>query len=71
MGSKGLCGHARKGGGGGGNLDPIGKSPPAPDEISWFPAWRGGGSIISLECIRTDSLMEDQAWGGGGWLTGA
>ena len=26
----------------------------------------GGGQFISLECIRTDCLMEDQARGGGG-----
>ena len=40
------------------------KPPPAPDKISWFRAW-GGGQFISLECIRTDCLMEDQARGGG------
>ena len=40
------------------------KPPPAPDEISWFRAW--GGQFISLECIRTDCLMEDQVRGGGG-----
>ena len=51
MGSKGLGGHARIGGGGGaGGMDPIGKShviwvdldlktPPASGEISWFRAW--------------------------------
>ena len=40
------------------------KPPPTPAEISWFHAW-GGGGFISLECIRTDCLMEDQARGGG------
>ena len=40
------------------------KPPPAPDEISWFRALGGGGGqLISLECIRTDCLMEDQARG--------
>ena len=43
------------------------KPPPAPDEISWFRAW-GGGQFISLECIRTDFLMEDQARVGVGGL---
>ena len=36
--------------------------PPAPDKISWFHAW-GEGQFISLECIRRDCLMEDQARG--------
>ena len=64
-----------RGGGGAGGLYPItrcrpmGRSrsqpPPAPDEISWFRPW-GGGQFISLECIRTDCLMEDQARGEGG-----
>ena len=36
------------------------KTPPAPGEISWYRAW---GGFISLECIRTDCLMEDQAQG--------
>ena len=39
--------------------------PPNLAEISWFRAWGGGGQFISLECIRTDCLMEDQARGGG------
>ena len=39
------------------------KPPPAPDEISRFRAWGGGGQSISLECIRTDCLMEDQVRG--------
>ena len=61
MGSKGLGGHAggmRGSGGGGegaGGLDPIGKSrymgrfrsPSAPDEISWFRAWGGGGNLFT------------------------
>ena len=73
MGSKGLVGHA---GGharirGGGGLDPIGKS-----HVKWvdldlnplipltkFPGFAHGGQFISLECIRTDCLMEDQARG--------
>ena len=66
---------ADPGGGEAWGLNPIEKShviwvdldlnpPPAPDEISWFRAW-GGGAIYSLECIRTDCLMEDQARGGG------
>ena len=74
MGSKRLGGHTRIREGGAGGLDSIGKShvnmgrsrskpPPAPDEISWFREW-GGGQSISLECIRTDCLMEDQARGG-------
>ena len=78
MGSKGLGGHARirAGGGGGGGGRGSGpyrkitrymgrsrsKPPPAPDEISWFRAW-GEGQFISLECIRTDCLMENQARG--------
>ena len=37
------------------------KPPHTPDEISWFRAW--GVLFISLECIRTDCLMEDQARG--------
>ena len=51
---------------------PMGRSrsqpPPAPDEISWFRPWGGGGGgqFIPLECIRTDCLMEDQARGEGG-----
>ena len=41
------------------------KPPHTPDEISWFRAGGGGGGLqfISLECIRTDCLMEDQARG--------
>ena len=61
------------GGGGGGGSGPhrkithymgrsISKPPHTPDEISWFREW-GGGQFISLECIRTDCLMEDQARG--------
>ena len=75
--------HRSGGGGGGGGggawgLNPIGKPhviwvdldlnpPPAPDKISWFRVWGGGGggAIYSLECIRTDCLMEDQARGRG------
>ena len=64
---------ARDWGGGGGGLDPIGKS-----HIIWvdlylnplipltkFPGSANGrgGQFISLECIRTDCLMEDQARG--------
>ena len=71
MGSKGLGGHARIRGGGGHGVRKItfmgrsrSKPPPAPDEISWFRAWEGG-QFISLECIRTDCLMEDQVRGGG------
>ena len=56
MGSKGLGGHARIREGGGGGSGPhrkitryMGRSrskpPPAPDEISWFRAWGGGGAI--------------------------
>ena len=75
MGSKGLGGNP---GGGAGGLDPIGKSHvvglwvdldlnPLPP-LTKFPgsAHGGGGQFISLECIRTDCLMEDQARGGGG-----
>ena len=64
MGSKGLGGHAGglrgSGKGGGRGSGPHRKitrymgrsrSPPAPDEISWFRAW---GQFISLKCIRTD-----------------
>ena len=78
MGSKGLVGHAGGGGacadpgGGGRGSGPhrkitryIGRSrskpPHTPDEISWFRAW--GVQFISLEWIRTDCLMEDQARG--------
>ena len=59
---------------GAGGLDPIGKSHviwvdlnPLPP-LTKFPgsAHGGGGQFISLECIRTDCLMEDQARGGGG-----
>ena len=79
MGSKGLGGHARiqEGGGGGRGSGPhrkitryMGRSrskpPPTPDEISWCRAWGEGVQFISLECIRTDCLMEGQARGGGG-----
>ena len=75
MGSKGLGGHARIGGGGGGRgLEPIGKSHvirvdldlnPLPP-LTKFPGsahWGGGGQLISLECIRTECLMEDPARG--------
>ena len=69
MGSKGLDEHARghaqiRAGG----LDPIGKShviwvdldlPP----LTKFPGSAHGGQFISLECIRTDCLMEEQARG--------
>ena len=60
------------GGGGAGGLDPIGKSHviwvdldlnPLPP-LTKFPGSAhggGGGQFISLECIRTDCLMEDQA----------
>ena len=36
--------------------------------LTKFPgsAHGGGGQFISLECIRTDYLMGDQARGGGG-----
>ena len=72
MGSKGLGGHAGGGGGGGWGLDPIGKShviwvdlylnPLIP--LTKFPGYaHGGGQFISLECIRTDCLMEGQARG--------
>ena len=60
------------GGGGAGGMDPIGKShviwvdldlnPLLP--LTKFPGSAhggGGGQFISLECIRTDFLMEDQA----------
>ena len=77
MGCKGLDGHAgghaQIQGGGGGGLDPIAKShviwvdqdlSPVPP-LTKFPGsahgGRGGGQFISLECIRTDCLMEDQA----------
>ena len=78
MGSKGyLVGmpgaHARIRGGG---LDPIGKAhvilvdldldlTPRLIPLTKFPgsAHGGGGQFISLECIRTDCLMEDQARG--------
>ena len=72
MGSKGLVGHAgghariRMGGRRSGPHRKItrymgrsrSKPPHTPDEISWFRAW--GVQFISLECIRTDCLMEDQ-----------
>ena len=55
--------------GGGGGLDPIGKShviwvdsdllPP----LTKFPGSAHGGQFISLECIRTDCLMKEQARG--------
>ena len=79
-GEQGIGGNARirEGGGRGSGphrkitrCRPMGRSrsqpPPAPDEISWFRPW--GGQFISLECIRTDCLMEDQARGGGGGVT--
>ena len=70
-------GHSRnRGGGGGGGGSGLhrkitrymgrsrSKRPHTPDEISWFRTWGGGGlQFISLECIRTDCLMEDQARG--------
>ena len=60
MGSKGLGGNARirEGGGGRGSgphrkitrCRPMGTSrsqpPPAPDEISWFRPWGGGGGNL-------------------------
>ena len=65
------------GGRGGGvwGLDPIGKSHiwvdldlnPLPP-MTKFPGsahGEGGGQFISLECIRTDCLMEDHAQGWG------
>ena len=73
MGSKGLGGHARiRGGGGGGGMG-SGKSHlwvdldlnPLPP-LTKFPGSAHGGQFISLECIRTDCLMEDQVRGGGG-----
>ena len=78
MGSKGLDGHAggmrRSRGGGGGGLDPIAKSHviwvdqdlnPLPPLTKFPGSAHGGrgGQFISLECIRTDCLMEDQARG--------
>ena len=67
-------GHARiRGGGGAGGLDPIGKSHVIWEELDLNPLppltkfpgsahWGGGGQFISLECIITNCLMEDQAW---------
>ena len=63
------------GGGGEWGLDPIGKSyiwvdldlNPLPP-LTKFPGSAhggGGGQFNSLECIRTDCLMEDQARGWG------
>ena len=67
-----MLGDTRADPGGGGGLDHIGKShviwvaldlntlPP----LTKFPcSAHGGGQFISLECIRTDCLMEDQARG--------
>ena len=73
-----MDGHARILGGGGGvggqgGLDPIRKSHiiwvdlylnPLPPLIK-FPGSAHGGQFISLECIRTDCLLEDLARGGG------
>ena len=58
--------------GGGGGLDPIGKSHvilvdldlnPLPPLTKFPGSAHGGRQFISLECIRTDWLMEDQARG--------
>ena len=70
----GMPGGMRRSRGGGG-LDPIAKSHviwvdqdlnPLPP-LTKFPGsahgGRGGGQFISLECIRTDCLMEHQARG--------
>ena len=61
--------HAGGGGGEAGGLDPIRKShviwvdldllPP----LTKFPGSAHGGQFISLQCIRTDCLMEEQARG--------
>ena len=68
----GACADPGEGGGG---LDPIGKAhvilvdldlPPPLIPLTKFPGSAhggGGGQFISLECIRTDCLMEDQARG--------
>ena len=64
MGSKGLGGHARiREGGGGRGSGPhrkisryMGRSrskpPPAPDEISWFHAWGGGGNLFHWNALE-------------------
>ena len=63
------------GGGGAGGLDPIGKSHVIWVDLDLNPlplltkipgSAHGGGQFISLECIRADCLMEDQARGRGG-----
>ena len=60
------CANLRRGSGAGeggaGGLDPIGKSrymgrsrskpPPAPDEISWFRAWGGGGNLFHWNALE-------------------
>ena len=70
MGSKGLVGHAGEcadpgggGGGGGGGGEDLDLNPLIP--LTKFPGspWGGGVQFISLECIRTDCLMEYQAQG--------
>ena len=73
MGSKGYW-VGMAGGGGGACADPIGKAhvirvdldlpPPPLIPLTKFPgSAHEGGQFISLECIRTDCLMEDQARG--------
>ena len=64
------------GGGGAVGLNPMGKSQVIWVDLDLNPlppltpgsAHGGGGQFISLECIRTDCLMEDQAPRGGGGI---